>query len=846
MRLFNHDALSLGPVSAQRRLDVAAHALALTAPTDRIQLPSALQEIFPLAYRHLRRAGLCVSDDVVWDMQLKTGITEEISELSCHHFGKEEHRYFPDQRRHEATKRLGNRNTFLQIARELGLPVPKTLCVDQGEEIPEHSIRAFAMPCLFRSAGSTEDTAARPCVSPDEVFRLRQRLGQANGFQLQEEIKAQQLLRAHYHMDARGSVELHSVIAIDKKNKNTARSVSKSGYDLTSTLTPLLQVAGELGYQGMIGIDLAIMEDGENLACVVLDCIAGYSRSAYAASIAQRVGSSQWSISIQDWRGASFQLEHLHELELRPERDYGVILLGWGKMMSEQLDILVIGKPSQRKTIKERLTTLRRQSLDQKQRILLSGPELSRATGGQWRHCLINTPNLRSVSFYRPHIVAGDLFIDLVNDRSSTDHRQDDFLADAHQRGASAILTRLSATDPDLGPVLEVNHAEKALQDLAIHSRLAYEGWTVLITGSHGKTGYKLQLHHILGAESGRFCLENSLNQERSVLRALCSTTGQTQINLVEVAIPGPGYAELRSQLLRPDMVVITGISAEHMRRHQSLRNLIRNKAAAVSHMRSHGTAILCSDGPHGSRLKEEVARRTRGRILTFGSNDAADARVLQIDVTRTHQKVKVDVMGEMIEYAIPMLEDYAPSMSAGVLLAAKILGQPLMECADRYGSARNYETSGKLYRLSRKQGSTYLYDQTRRGYFEGFLSMFRLAARINDHEDRARRKIAVITEFYNLEDNKDYRYDIATAGKLLKAAEFDMIITTHRFPCHSQTLPGTALHQHIESLEQLTDTLNQILQDGDFLFMQGVWMAELDKVSSQLLQQSDGYECLY
>ncbi|MEA5474013.1 Mur ligase family protein [Synechococcus sp. CCY9201] len=285
-------------------------------------------------------------------------------------------------------------------------------------------------------------------------------------------------------------------------------------------------------------------------------------------------------------------------------------------------------------------------------------------------------------------------------------------------------------------------------------------------------------------------------------------------------------------------------MSAEHMRRHRSLSGLIRHKAAVVSHMRSQGTVLLPADGPHASRLQQEVQRHNPGRILSFGLMEGADARVIHVTGVENGQRVKARILGETTDYVVPMLEVHAPAMSAGVLLAAKVLGYSLKDCSELYSSARNYQTSGKLYRIRKHSMTFHLYDQTHRGYFEGFLSTCQLAAQLPP--DMTRRKIAVLTELYNLDDNVGHRYDLNRAARLLKKAGLDRIYTTHRFAEHAGILPDGVTWVAIEKLDQLTATLRHTLQDGDFLLLHGVWKANLSTITEQLLQWSEGYECLY
>ncbi|QPN67952.1 hypothetical protein [Synechococcus sp. CBW1006] len=157
MRLFHHDARSLGPTSRHRTLEVASQALALTEQGDRIQMPKQLQGLYPMVTRHFRRAGLEPTQDVIWGMELSHTACQGTQSLSCHSFGQKEHEFFPDPQRLEATRLLANRRKVMRLVTELGLSMPETICLNPDDATAEARIRAFPMPCWFQPERTSTD-----------------------------------------------------------------------------------------------------------------------------------------------------------------------------------------------------------------------------------------------------------------------------------------------------------------------------------------------------------------------------------------------------------------------------------------------------------------------------------------------------------------------------------------------------------------------------------------------------------------------------------------------------------------------------------------------------------------
>ncbi len=476
--------------------------------------------------------------------------------------------------------------------------------------------------------------------------------------------------------------------------------------------------------------------------------------------------------------------------------------------------------------------------------VVLSPQQMELVTYGRWRNFPAEDLLITGVNFYIPWIKSGDLYI-FRNLNNTGQAKINSALEQAFAKGAVAALVPRNSLPDSRHVLLEVDDVGKAFQDLALASSLAFDGTKILVTGSHGKTGFKTQLFHVLRHQFRVHAHLDSANQREPVWRALTAIPKDTDIAIIETAIPGDNYGEHRSFFVRPNFCVITGIGFEHLGKHKSIGNLIRNKAAVVTGLRPGGRCILNADDVHFNEIHDAVRSFSGCDILTFGSSSTCSAVLVSARFDKLRWSVTANVLGEEVRYTIPLIENYAPLASVGVMLMAKVLGGNLQRSAREYPSYSNFESSGNLYEVQTDGGKFYVYDQSRRGEWKGFESMFELMSRLAP--ESGGRKIAVLSELINLDDNPGFAVDLETMREQFKRAGADMLYSIHRFKEHSAIVtPNTDWCCHGETFADIQDHLLSTIRSNDMIFVRGIEDVHLDRLVNKLLGMAKSSQKIY
>jgi UDP-N-acetylmuramoyl-tripeptide--D-alanyl-D-alanine ligase len=471
-----------------------------------------------------------------------------------------------------------------------------------------------------------------------------------------------------------------------------------------------------------------------------------------------------------------------------------------------------------------------------KQKILLTAREIEVVAGGKWQSLVDGELNITGVNFNPQRVTEGDLYI--VRNWKAVDGTDTEGLVRrAFKQGAVAAVVPAGDIRESDYPLLEVTNPHKALHDMAAGSSLKYNGLRILVTGSHGKTGFKTQLYHLIRRQMPTHANIDSGNKAAAIWRALASIPRGTKVFIVELAVPSRRFGEEGTSLILPHYCVITGIGFEHLRSHKTLGNLIRNKALTVTGLRTGGKCLLNSDDEHYPALKSEVKKLSTCDILTFGSAPDCHGRLLKATFSELAWRVRTEILGNIIEYDLPLCENYAPLASVGVLLMAKLLDADLQACAAEYADYRNFESSGNLYRIKTAIGNIWVYDQAQRGEVKGFESMFELMSRL--HPEGGGRKIAVVSEFINLEDNPGITVDVERMRFLMETAGIGILFTVREFKRYERAVPaGLEWRLHGNTQEDIREELLHTVRENDMVFIRGVMSAKMGNLVKALLSK--------
>lgn len=384
-------------------------------------------------------------------------------------------------------------------------------------------------------------------------------------------------------------------------------------------------------------------------------------------------------------------------------------------------------------------------------------------------------------------------------------------------------------------PVCLVENAFAAFKTCAIRVRQDLDPLTLLITGTEGKTGAKVQLHHLLKFQTRAHGVINSANTEIPVLRSLAGLRVDDVVEINEVSVGADeAYRVERAVMVNPNLCLFTHIGPNHMDMHKSMDNLLWAKSSVVAGLRDGGLCIVDLDNQHCEGLQKAIRqRRPDARIIGYGTADHNAGQLLEahFDSSMLGWQVSARIDEERVDYLVPMIQQHAPLASVGVLLAVKQAGFDVRRAASDYASLRPFETMGQVTRLQKAGSEVLFYDQSRRGGISGMRSAFADIARIKVPG----RVVALVGGISVLRDSDWTKDAHAQLAALINQSPITHLYTTGNYIDYVHEGLQRPAVKSSNDLEELATLLAQEIQPGDLLFIIGSAYLYLGRVAERV-----------
>jgi UDP-N-acetylmuramoyl-tripeptide--D-alanyl-D-alanine ligase len=274
-------------------------------------------------------------------------------------------------------------------------------------------------------------------------------------------------------------------------------------------------------------------------------------------------------------------------------------------------------------------------------------------------------------------IKAGNLFVAIIGEQFDGNQ----FAAAAIQSGASAAL--VSRPLPSDLPQLVVPDTLEALGKLTQHWRNRFHLPLIGVTGSNGKTTMKNMIAAILqaachGDSTGVLATEGNLNNNIGVPFTLARLNNEQRYGVVEMGMNNAGEIAYLTQLVRPQVAVISNAAESHLQGLKDVAGVARAKGEIFLGLTKDGTAVLNRDDNFYDYWCGLV---TGHPCLTFSMTQAADlTAVIKDAAATTHQLIMLQTPAGNIDVKLPLLGNHnvmnalaatAATLAIGIELAA-------------------------------------------------------------------------------------------------------------------------------------------------------------------------------
>ncbi|NER83000.1 MAG: ATP-grasp domain-containing protein, partial [Leptolyngbya sp. SIO1D8] len=323
-------------------------ALGLTRPEDKIQIHPALLSEWDAILEHYEQAGISHSHDVIWDISLAEIDRHPNYEASFYFFGDavNPHGIYRqvfqqlDSRWCQVVDFINSKNNFIDLAEELGIPVPKTLRFDTLAAAK--ACESIPFPCYVKPAVSDHGFGIMRCADEVALEVAFSQLADDEPLQIQAEVQASAFLNLQYEVTSDGVQPLLvSEQILDGCVHGGNRYPSR--YAPWQEVAPFAQWMSDRGMGGIFAVDVAVVPEAEKVHYLAIECNPRFNGSSYPTLVAHRLDIPCWSSVTYKTPKRSLKEFDIADLTFDPATGKGVILINWGTIKTGKLNVLLAG-----------------------------------------------------------------------------------------------------------------------------------------------------------------------------------------------------------------------------------------------------------------------------------------------------------------------------------------------------------------------------------------------------------------------------------------------------------------------------------------------------------------------
>ncbi len=398
-------------------------------------------------------------------------------------------------------------------------------------------------------------------------------------------------------------------------------------------------------------------------------------------------------------------------------------------------------------------------------------------------------------------VTEGSLFLPLQGERFDGHG----FINDALELGAAGCLTARERDSYIPGKFyVKVHSTQRALRDLARYYKSLFPIPFVAVTGSVGKTTTKDMVAAVLSTKYNVLKTEGNFNNDIGLPLTLLRLDRSHELCVLEMGMDHAGEIDYLSDIVEPDVALITNIGDAHIENLGSREAIFNAKCEVFAHLKADGLTVLNGDDEWLSTLRGKLPQKT----LFVGAGQGLEYTACDLDSSDGALRCTVRAPGSQFEASIPALGNH---MIYPALMAAAV--------AEHFGMApdqiargiRGFLPTKMRMNVIRCPGDIVILNDA---YNANPQSMRAAAAVLGDARDR--RRVAVVGDMKELGASSVLFHQ--TVGGYFAEAGVDHLIAIGDLARHiadGAAEKGLAQVNYFESMMEAEGTLLRELRAG-------------------------------
>lgn len=407
------------------------------------------------------------------------------------------------------------------------------------------------------------------------------------------------------------------------------------------------------------------------------------------------------------------------------------------------------------------------------------------------------------------------LFIPIIGEN----HDGHKFLENAYENGCrSFLIDENHKFEKDDINLIEVKDTKIAFGNIAGNYKEELNPKTIAVTGSVGKTSTKDMIYGVLKEKYNTKKTIGNLNNDIGVPKTLLNLEKETEVSIVEMGMDKKGEISYLTNLVKPNIGVITNIGMSHIEHFENQEGIFNAKMELIEPFKENNILIINGDDKFLKTLKQE---QVKYQIITCGFEKDNDIYCEEYNVTSDEATFTCVYNNEQHKYKIPSPAKHNILNAMFAIAIANIY--ELTEEQIRQGLL-NFELSSNRLDIIKTDNYTLINDT----YNASYDSMMSALEVLNNFDTR---KVAILGDIFELGS-----YSEAIHRKIGKNLKCDLLITIGNAAKYIyEEAKDSVESYYFLTKDEFYDKISANLRKGDTILLKASRGMEFDKIVEKL-----------
>ena len=369
------------------------------------------------------------------------------------------------------------------------------------------------------------------------------------------------------------------------------------------------------------------------------------------------------------------------------------------------------------------------------------------------------------------------------------------------------------------------------LNKLAILKRSSTNLKVIGITGSSGKTTLKTLLGKILSEYGKTYFSQKSYNNHIGVPLSLCNIENDLKYGVFEIGMSNKGEVRKLSNLVKPNIAIITNIGEAHIENFVNLNGIAKAKSEIIDNIKKNGYLILNSDDKYFNYLSK-LAKKKKINILSFGKSNKSNAKLVKNKLYKNYNNLHFRVLDKNIFLKVKNANPLIISNILFSLLTLQILDLDVTKIINFSNYFQLAEGRGKMHLISRYKKKFKLIDES---YNANPSSVKNAINNFSKVKKKNEKKFLLLGDMLELGKKSDnYHKNLA---HLINSSDIDklFIYGENAFKTYQKTYKAKQ-GNILQNLNDFDEIFADIINNDDYLMIKGSNATGLNRLSKIII----------